>query len=111
MSYIEIHVVDDQDEMLRPVRFFRIRLHSKSSLAVGGNRISYGDINANEPGLRGKLMVLGGALAERQNEEYLDSHDPDQVAKAVGKIFDQYSLVMRNEKSSLLITPKPKEYS
>jgi len=111
MSYIEIHVLDDQDEMMRPVRFFRIRLHSKSKLAVGGGLISYGDVNANEPGLRSKLMILGGALAEKQNEDYLDSHDPDQVAKAAGKIFDQYTQVMRDEGSPLLITPKPKEYS
>jgi len=57
--------------------FFRVRVRSIKKPEV----ITFGDIYRNEDRIPYRIQVMAAALAEKQNKELGDDHDPDMFAR------------------------------
>lgn len=51
--------------------------------------ISSGFVDPLSEKVHAKVMILAGAIAEYQCDKYGDRHNPDSVAQAAGKAFEQ----------------------
>lgn len=60
--------------------------------------ISSGFVDPMSEKVHAKVMLMAGAIAEYQCDKYGDGHDPDSVAHAAGKAFEQ---LMRKVKDGL----------
>lgn len=85
MSTIEVKTFKRDDG----TGFITVRLWS----VVKGNVISFKDLEINDIGspraLADAAEVTGGALAEYQNEQYGDRHDPSQCAALAREAFTE----------------------
>lgn len=85
MSTVEVKVFKQDDG----TGFVQVRLRSQIKVNV----ISFKDLKINEIGstraLSNAAEITGGALAEYQNEQYGDMHDPSQCAALAKETFDE----------------------
>lgn len=57
--------------------FFRVRVFSQKRAGA----ISFGDVPFNEDRLQYRIQLMAASLAEKQNKEFKDKHDPDMFAR------------------------------
>jgi hypothetical protein len=67
--------------------FIKVKLRSIARPRL----ISFKDIDVEGDSIRMRSAVaaVGGALAEYQDEQYGDTHDPEECAKAAADAFDE----------------------
>lgn len=67
---------------------FNVRVYSaKRQGIVGAALSSQLPVDPADGDTHVKVMLVAGGLAEYQNRQYRDRHDPDEVAKAAGEAF------------------------
>lgn len=71
--------------------FLRVMLLSSKRMLMGQRLWSHGraEVDGDHNHVLKNVMIVAGALAERQNGMYGDAHDPDDTALRAGQAYEE----------------------